>query len=172
MVLKKALESPLDCKGIQPVHPKGNQSEYSLEGLMLKLKRQYSGHLLCRTDLLEKTLMLEKIEDRRRRGWLRMRWLLDGIINSMDKSSWWWTGKPGVLQTMGLQRVRQDWATELKHIPQIESVEGIYYASMEHRLFPHAFTRLVLLFVSPELPHQLCSCSLQVLFCSLWSNDT
>ena len=65
-MLEKILESPLDCKEIQPVHPKGNP-EYSLEGLMLKLKLQYFGHLLQRTDSLEKTLILGKIEDRRRR---------------------------------------------------------------------------------------------------------
>ena len=59
---------PKDCKEIQPVHPKGNQSEYSLEGLMLKLKLQYFGHLIQRTDSLEKTPMLVKIEGRRRRG--------------------------------------------------------------------------------------------------------
>ena len=68
MVLAKTLESPLDCKEIQPVHPKGHQSEYSLEGLMLKLKFQYFGHLMGRTDSLEKTLMLGNIESRRRRG--------------------------------------------------------------------------------------------------------
>ena len=68
MVLEKTLESPLDCKEIKPVHPKGNQSEYSLEGLMLKLKVQYFGHLMQRTDSLEKTLMLGKIEGGRRRG--------------------------------------------------------------------------------------------------------
>ena len=66
-MLEKILESPLDCKEIQPVHPKGNP-EYSLEGLMLKLKLQHFGHLLQRTDSLEKTLILGKIEDRRRRG--------------------------------------------------------------------------------------------------------
>ena len=70
MVLEKTLESPLDCKEIQPVHPKGNL----LEGLMLKLKLQYFGHLMRRTDSLEKTLMLGKIEDRRR-GRQRMRWV-------------------------------------------------------------------------------------------------
>ena len=59
---EKTLESPLDCKEIQPVHPKGNQSEYSLEGLMLKLKLQYFGHLMRRIDSLEKTLMLGKIK--------------------------------------------------------------------------------------------------------------
>ena len=64
-MLEKTLESPLDCKEIQPVHPKGNQFEYSLEGLMLKLKLQYTGHLMRKTDLLEKTLMLGKIEDKR-----------------------------------------------------------------------------------------------------------
>ena len=77
VVLEKTLESPLDYKGIQPVNPKGNQSEYSLERLMLKLKLQYSGHLMWRTNSLEKTLMLGKIEGRRRRGWQRMRWLDD-----------------------------------------------------------------------------------------------
>ena len=68
MVLEKTLESPLDCKEIKPVKPKGNQPEYSLEGLMLKLKLQYFGHLMQRINPLEKTLMLGKIEGRRRRG--------------------------------------------------------------------------------------------------------
>ena len=85
MVLEKTLESPLDTKEIQPVHPKGNQSECSLEGLMLKLKLQYFGHLMGRTDSFEKTLMLGKIEGGRRRGQLRTRWL-DGITDSMDMS--------------------------------------------------------------------------------------
>ena len=80
MVLDKTLESPLDCKEIQSVHPKGNQSEYSLEGLMLKLKLQYFSHLMRRTDSLEKTLKLGKIEGRRRRGQQNMRWL-DGIVD-------------------------------------------------------------------------------------------
>ena len=83
LVLEKTLESPLDCKEIQPVHPKGNQSCYSLEGLMLKLKLQYFGHLMQRTDSLEKTLMLGKNEGKRRRGQHRMRWL-DSITDSID----------------------------------------------------------------------------------------
>ena len=86
MVLEKTLESPLDCKEIQPVHSKGNSPEYSLEGLMLKLKLQYFGHLMLRTDSFEKTLMLGKIESWRRRGQQRMRSLLDGITDSMDIS--------------------------------------------------------------------------------------
>ena len=73
MVLDKTLESPLDCKEIQLVHPKGNQSEYSLEGLMLKQKLQYFGHLMQRTDSFVKTLMLGMIEGGRRRGLQRMR---------------------------------------------------------------------------------------------------
>ena len=85
MVLEKTLESPLDCKEIQPVNPKGISPEYSLEGLMLKLKLQYFGHLMQRTDSLEKTLMLGKIEGGRRRGLQRMRWL-DGITDSKDMS--------------------------------------------------------------------------------------
>ena len=68
MVLEKTLESPLDCKEIQPVHPKGDQPEFSLKGLMLKLKLQYFGHLMRRPDSMEKTLLLGKIEGRRRRG--------------------------------------------------------------------------------------------------------
>ena len=84
MVLEKTLESPLDCKEIQPVHPKGDQS-WVLEGPMLKLKLQYFGHLMRRADSLEKTLMLGKIEGRRRRGRQRMRWL-DGITDSIDMS--------------------------------------------------------------------------------------
>ena len=77
VVVDKNLESPLDSKEINP--------EYSLEGLMLKLKLQYFGHLIWRVDLLEKTLMLGKTESRRRRGWQRIRWL-DGITNTMDMS--------------------------------------------------------------------------------------
>ena len=85
MVLEKTLESPLDCKEIQPVHPKEISPEYSLEGLTLKLKLQYFGHPMWRTDSLEKILKLGKIEGRRRRGRERMRWL-DGITDSMDMS--------------------------------------------------------------------------------------
>ena len=84
MVLEKTLESPLDCKEIQPVHPK-DQSWVFMEGLMLKLKLQYFGHLMRRADSFEKILMLGKIEGRRRRGRQRMRWL-DGITDSMDVS--------------------------------------------------------------------------------------
>ena len=85
MVLEKTLESALDCKEIQPVHSKGDQSWISLEGTMLKLKLQYFGHLMRRVDSLEKTLMLGVIGGRRRRGRQRMRWLY-GITDLMDVS--------------------------------------------------------------------------------------
>ena len=81
MVLEKTLESPLDCKEIQPVHPKGDQSWVFIG--ILKLKLPYFGHMMRRADSLEKTLMLGKIGGRRRRGRQRMRWL-DGITDSMD----------------------------------------------------------------------------------------
>ena len=93
--------------------------EYSSEGQTLKLKLQYFGHLMLRTNSLEKTLMLGKIEGGKRRGWQRMRWL-DGmtwwIWVWVGSRSWWWTGKPGVLKSMGSQRVGHDWTTELNWI--------------------------------------------------------
>ena len=87
VVLENTLESPLDCKKIQPVNPKKKKisPEYSLERLTLKPKLQYFGHLTWRTDSLEKTLMLGKIEGGKRRGWQRMRWL-DVITDLMDMS--------------------------------------------------------------------------------------
>ena len=85
MVLEKTLESSLDFKEIQPVHPEGDQPGCSLEGLMLKLKLQYLGHLMRRVASLEKTLMLGGIGGRKRRGRQRMRWL-DGITDSIGMS--------------------------------------------------------------------------------------
>ena len=92
----------------------------SLEGMMLKLKAQYFGHLMRRVDSLEKTLMLGGIGGRRRRGRQRMR-RLDGSLTRwtwvcVNSGSWWWTGRPGVLRFMGSQRVGHDWATELNWI--------------------------------------------------------
>ena len=118
VVLEKTLESPLDCKEIQPVHPKGNQSWIFIGRTdILKLKLQYFGHLMWRTDSFEKTLMLGKIEGRRRRddrGW-------DGWMASPTRWTWVWvnsgrywrTGKPGMLQSMGSQSRAwlSDWIT-------------------------------------------------------------
>ena len=96
---------------------KETSPEYSLEGLMLKLKLQYFGHLMQRTESLEKTLMLGKIECRRRRGWQRMNWiasLTQWTWVWINSGSWWWIERPGVLQSMGSQIVRQDWAIEVE----------------------------------------------------------
>ena len=112
MVLEKTLESPLDCKEIQPVHSEGDQPWDFFGRMMLKLKLQYFGHLMRRVDSLERTLMLGGIEGRRRRGQQRMRWL-DDIIDSMDlilsklreivkdRKAW-----PATVQ--GFRRVRHD----------------------------------------------------------------
>ena len=86
MLLEKTLESPLDCKEIQPVHPKGDQSWVFIGGTDVEAETPIFGHLMQRADSLEKTVMLGKIEGRRRRGQQRIR-CLDGIINSMD---WIW----------------------------------------------------------------------------------
>ena len=104
VVLEKILESPLGNMEIQ-AFLKELSPEYSLEGLMLKLKLQYFGHLIQRTDSFEKTLMLGKIEGGRRRGQQRMRFL-DASLTQwtwtwVNSGSWWWTGKPGVLQSLG-----------------------------------------------------------------------
>ena len=104
--------------------------EYPLEGLMLKLNLQYFGHLMQRTDSLEKTLMLQKIQSGRRRGWQQRIRMLDGITDSMDMSwvnsgSWWWTGRPGVLHAVhGVTKSQTqlsdwiDWWTEMSAIVQ------------------------------------------------------
>ena len=117
VVLEKTLESPLDCKEIQPVNLKEISSEYSLERLMLKLKLQYFGHLKQRADSFEKTMMLGKTEGRRRWRLQRMRWL-NGITDLMDMSlnklrQLVMDRKDGVLHSMGSQKVGHDWMTEL-----------------------------------------------------------
>ena len=118
VVLETTLESPRTARRSNQSILKEISPGCSLEGLMLKLKLQYFGHMLRRADSFKKTLMLGKIEGRRRRGQQRMR-RLDGITNWMDMDwvnsrSWWWTGRPGVLQFMGSQRVGHGWETELK----------------------------------------------------------
>ena len=118
--------------------------DYSLEGLMLKLKLQYFGHLMWRTDSFEKTVMLGKSEGGRRRGW-------DGWMASptqwtwvwVNSRSWWWTGRPGVLQSMGLQRVGHDWATGLTEAwkPQLLQPRGPRAGAL-HKRSHHSASKL------------------------------
>ena len=115
VVLEKTLESALDCKEIQLVHPKGNQSWIFIGKTDDEVESPSATWCEELTHL--KRPMLGKIEDRRKRGQQRMRWL-DGVTHSVDMSwvnseSWWWTGRPGGLTSMGSQRVARDWATEL-----------------------------------------------------------
>ena len=116
VVLEKTLESPLDCKEIQSLHPKGNQNKYSLEGMMLKLKLQSFGHLMRRADSWKRPWCWERWRaggEGDDRGW-------DGWMASLtqwtwvwgDSGKWWRTEKPGMLQSMRLQRVGHDLATQ------------------------------------------------------------
>ena len=116
-MLEKTLESPLDCKDIKPINPKKISPAYSFEGLMLKLKLQYFSYLMWRSNSFEKPWCWERLKARGEgdgREW-------DGCMASptqwtwvwVNSGSWWCTWRPGVLQSMGSQRVRHDWATEL-----------------------------------------------------------
>ena len=132
VVLEKTFESPLDCKEIQPVHPKGDQPWILLEGLMLKLKLQYFGHLMQRADSLKRPWCWGRLKAREEgdaRGW-------DGWMASptqwawvwASSRSWWWIGKPGVLQSghaLCPQRGGHNWATELNwHSSHSHSIES------------------------------------------------
>ena len=147
MVLEKIFRVPWTARRSNQSVLKEISPGCSLEGLMLKVKFQYFGHLMWRADSLEKTLMLGKIEagekgdDRRWDDWMASPtlWTWAWVISG----SWWWTGRPGVLQLMGSQRVRHNWATELNWTDYIHislfclgSVKPVKKASPFHEIFP------------------------------------
>ena len=114
---RRLLWVPWTVRRSNQPNPKEISPEYSLEGLILKLKLQYFGHLMQRADSSEKTLMLGKTEGRQRRGQQRMRWQHWSPTQWrwvwVNSRSWWWTGRPGLLWSMGSWRIGHNWATEL-----------------------------------------------------------
>ena len=126
VVLEKTLESPLDCREIQPVHPKGNQSKYLLEGLMLKLKLQYFGTCCEELTHLKRPWCWEGLgaggegDNRGWDGWLAS--LTQWTWVSVNSRSWWWKGRPGVLQSMG---VSKSW-TRLSNWTELMSLSGTF----------------------------------------------
>ena len=169
-MLEKTLESPLDCMEIQPVHPKGNQSRIFIVGTDTEAETPilYS-HLMRRTDSLKKTLMLGKIEGRRRRGWQRMRWL-DGITNLKDRLEFEQAlgvgdqqGSLACCSLMGLQRVGHDQVTEL-----LKALKS-YWSLTKSSSYPTQSRAMVLqrvwvLDVQPlELPMEFFLCTLGIL---------
>ena len=137
VVLEKTLESPLDCKEIQPVHSKEIIPGCSLEGLILRLKLQYFGHLTQRADSLEKTLMLGGIESRRRRGWQRMR--LVGWHHQLDGHGFGWT--PGVGDGQGGLVCCGSWGRK-----ESDTTERLNWTELNWMMVDQETSKIMLLF--------------------------
>ena len=149
VALEKTLENPLDCKVIQPVNPKGNQSWYSLEELMLKLKLQYFGTWCKELTHWKRPWYWERLkagregDDRGWNGWMASPTWWTWVWAS--SGSWWWTGKPCMLQSRGSQRVRHDWATELKWYRWNHTVYNLWiWAFFPHSIIPWGSIQVVL----------------------------